>query len=1609
MSPYPTNRNIYDLKYKPNAGTALLVGEQGLIMEYDGVYYNVVPSNITVNLWAVAWSPLGDYALIGGDNGALYKYQSGKLTKFYMGTTSNVRDIDFRPDMDKALIITDNAEVYVYTDLGLGGTIYFLGQFAPVYFTAVSWHPSDHTALLVGYEIVQNQNGWHWEGRVFQYDDNNAQFTNLAPNVPTDRDTDLYAVDWSPLGGQALIGGWNGYLLRWDGQQFGTVSMSTGNTFQGIEFNGFGVALLVGWFGEVYTYKNGNLVMVPSGITYMLYCVDWSSDNSMGLVAGELGTLATYDPSTNKITVITVGADTTFYDAAWKPDWSYALIVGSQGAVFKWDGVKLTKLASPTSENLLGIAWAPNGDRALMVGTNGALIEYFDGGTGGDPSMVQRLSGTTKNLWGVDFNNNGQALIVGDRGEVRTWTNNVATKLVSTNVNNMRSVDWKDASTAYATGDAGTVLRIQTSPVQRVDVSTPNLQFNNALWGGQWKDDKQRGLICGDLGLLMEHIDNSPLTTLDDSFNPIDTGTNALLYGMDWNYGETDVLMVGNGGTVANFHDDSSAVRLLRSPTTETLYGVSWKGNQYALIVGGSGTVMKYWPNLKPAAVVMNNPTEITDNSMKLVWSRSDVGDFHHYEVHMSKTAGFNPSGSTRLKTITDQDITSMTVTGLSRDTTYYFKVRIVDNGGLYADSNQVFGHTIVGKIPPSAVKLYDPTDITDSSMMLAWDQNKDTDFDHYELHMSKVKGFTPSGSTVKVTVDNQTVTITPVKALAVETTYYFKLRVVDKDGLTNDSNEVSGTTQKINVAPTAVKLNEPFNVTDDTMEVNWSMNKDSDFKSYEVHLGTQQGFTINASTLKATITAQNLTAYKFEGLTQLTNYYIKVRVVDTGGLYSDSNEVTAKTKEYNAAPIPVKLDDPYNVTESSMRLSWSKNNDTDFEKYEVHMANTANFVPNQSTMVDRISSQNVTTYKPTGLTPGMTYFIKVRVYDFAEQFADSNEVFAKTIGNEPPTPVVLNISSVEQNAVNLIWTKNNDTDFAKYEVYYSKDSGFTPDPASLAKTFTSSSARSARIDLLDTNTTYYFIVRVVDSLGAHSDSNLATATTLGPDLPPKAVVLGEPYNISRTYMELEWSLSPDRDFGYYELHKSEKAGFKPSDTTKVIKITDQNMTHYNITGLKMDTEYHFILRVYDQTQHDNDSNEVFAKTMPPNQPPIADAGSDINAFTGDTVDLKGIGIDPDGKIALYEWDFEGDGIYDYTNTLTGEITHQYVKAGIYMATLRVTDNEGETATDNTGVTISEPPAANKLPRANAGPDRTVTVDEVVTFDGTGTDDDGSIKLYEWDFNGDGNYDYSSDSDGTAEHTYPDEGTYKARLRVTDNLNATGTDVAIITVNPKNHAPKAVINKPLDGKKYNNIDPVQFDATGSSDQDGDLMTYKWIDESDGSRVLSTRLKFSTVMTKLGTHTITLEVSDGKDKGTTSIDITVAEPTNKLPTISISDPVRGATVKGTVVIDGRASDEDGTVAEVCIKIDGGACQKATGKTDWSYEWNTANVEAGLHTIKAQVTDDRGDTTDTSITVTVQGKKTGSHGFLGLPGFEAPLMLAAAALVALAVAARKKKDE
>jgi subtilisin family serine protease len=185
------------------------------------------------------------------------------------------------------------------------------------------------------------------------------------------------------------------------------------------------------------------------------------------------------------------------------------------------------------------------------------------------------------------------------------------------------------------------------------------------------------------------------------------------------------------------------------------------------------------------------------------------------------------------------------------------------------------------------------------------------------------------------------------------------------------------------------------------------------------------------------------------------------------------------------------------------------------------------------------------------------------------------------------------------------------------------------------------------------------------------------------------------------------------------------------------------------------------------------DADESVLTTTVPNIQPVADAGGPYSGTEGVAIIFDGSGsYDSDGTITAYDWYF-GDG-----TTGTGiSPTHTYVTAGVYTATLTVTDDDGATSTDETTVTVNE--AVNNPPVADVGGPYSGTEGVAVIFNGSGSyDSDGTITSYDWDF-GDGN----TGTGISPTHTYGTAGAYTATLTVTDDDGATSTDETTVTVN----------------------------------------------------------------------------------------------------------------------------------------------------------------------------------------------------------------------------------
>lgn len=144
----------------------------------------------------------------------------------------------------------------------------------------------------------------------------------------------------------------------------------------------------------------------------------------------------------------------------------------------------------------------------------------------------------------------------------------------------------------------------------------------------------------------------------------------------------------------------------------------------------------------------------------------------------------------------------------------------------------------------------------------------------------------------------------------------------------------------------------------------------------------------------------------------------------------------------------------------------------------------------------------------------------------------------------------------------------------------------------------------------------------------------------------------------------------------------------------------------------------------------------------------------------------------------------------------------------------------------------------------NASPNPVVAGIQVQFSEAGSTDPDpgGSIVKYQWDWDDrDGiNWttpDYESTTQGGARHAYTNSSgideTFKATLRVVDNLGVTTTCQVNMTVKP-NNAPNAVADATPNPIPYSGI-PVRLLDSGSSDPDpGDSLLYIWdIDASNG--------------------------------------------------------------------------------------------------------------------------------------------------------------------------------
>lgn len=351
-------------------------------------------------------------------------------------------------------------------------------------------------------------------------------------------------------------------------------------------------------------------------------------------------------------------------------------------------------------------------------------------------------------------------------------------------------------------------------------------------------------------------------------------------------------------------------------------------------------------------------------------------------------------------------------------------------------------------------------------------------------------------------------------------------------------------------------------------------------------------------------------------------------------------------------------------------------------------------------------------------------------------------------------------------------------------------------------------------------------------------------------------------------------------------------------------------------------------------------STDSIVKTVRVNSNPKADAGKDVTLYLEDAskpyavrFDAAGSG-DPDGNDLTYNWNF-GDGAAGEGRS----VDHVFQNPGNYEARLTVNDQSGTPcAVDSDTVKI----VLNKAPVAEAGKPQFACSGAELTFDGSGsTTEAGENLKYTWNF-GDG----ATAEGAVVKHRYAKGGRYTVSLTVDDGR---GTPVSISTDSVSvdlNSAPKAEVTNI---QKACVSDKVLFDASGSSDPDGDSLKYIW-DFGDGTKAEG-GAKVSHAYQKGGSYAVTVRVDDGRGSACSQAVARASVKINTPPAANAGPNLACCEDQQTTFDGSASSDADGDALTYNWNFgDGGGAD--TAKVSHAY------ADSGVYQVTLTVDDQSG---------------------------------------------------
>ncbi len=552
-----------------------------------------------------------------------------------------------------------------------------------------------------------------------------------------------------------------------------------------------------------------------------------------------------------------------------------------------------------------------------------------------------------------------------------------------------------------------------------------------------------------------------------------------------------------------------------------------------------------------PAAPSNLMASNVSQTGFKLDWTLPG-GALTGLEVQYATSSNF--SGAT-IVPIADGTATSLTLTNLSQNTTYYVRVLAKNATGNSDPSTSISVITL-----PNAPGNLSASGVGATSLTVNWTSPGGT-LDSYELVVST------GGNSVQTLNPGGGATSQAISGLTANTTYSFQLRAKNGQGF---SDPVSVSQLTLPAAPSNLMAS---NVSQTGFKLDWTLPGGA-LTGLDVQYATSSNFS-GATTLS--IADGTATTTNIGGLSQNTTYYVRVVAKNSAGNSDPSTSISVITLP-NPPAAPTALS-ASNVSQQSLTLSWSAPGGP-VSGYVLDVATDAAFA---SVIQTFNPGGGATSQAISGLTANTTYFFRIKAQNNGGDSPYSASLQVTTLPNLPGAPTAFGANPVSASQINLSWTNGGGQ--TALELQYSTDQNFSSGVQSLA---IDANATSASATGLAEATTYYFRLRGQNVAGYSGYAQTQGTTLLNPPVAPSNLTANA---TSPNSVQVQWTDNAGNEAGFYVEQFTGGGGF-----TQIAQL-GPNATSLNVTGLNENTPYAFRVRAFNATGPSDFSNTANVTT----------------------------------------------------------------------------------------------------------------------------------------------------------------------------------------------------------------------------------------------------------------------------------------------------------------------------------------------------------------------------------------------------------------------------